>query len=250
MRDRGWLRALDWRRQRLPGIVAARLRPTSDPVAREFRRHAPWVTRFRVGDRAYGGDAELVDDGRIAAFFDVFPDCRTVLELGSLEGAHSFSLARRVEHVTALEGRRANIEKARLVQRLVGIDNVTFVEADVERFELGGLGRFDALFCVGLLYHLAEPWALVDRFATASDRVFLQTHYAANAEESREGLPGRSYPEYGKRDPLSGLSPSSFWLTLPALTGRLEQNGYAVRELERNDDHPHGPIVTLVARRD
>ena len=246
---RAWVRALDWRIRRLPGRLAARLLPTGDPVEREFRRHAPWVTRFRIDGHDYGGDAELVDDGRIASFFDTFPDCRTVLELGSLEGAHSFSLAARVEHVTAIEGRAANLEKARLVQRLLGVENVTFVEADLETAELDRLGRFDGLFCVGLLYHLPQPWTLLDRFSSISDRVFLQTHYAAAAEETREGRPGRSYPEYGSSDPLSGLSHTSFWLTLPALTAQLEQNGYAVRELERNLEHPNGPIVTLVAER-
>ena len=245
---RGRIRALVWRIRGLPGLAAARL-PTRDPVEREFRRHAPWITRFRIGDRDYGGDAELVDDGRIARFFAEFPACRTVLELGSLEGAHSFSLARRGALVTAIEGRAANIAKARLVQQLLAVDNVTFVEADLEVEDLGRLGRFDALFCVGLLYHLRRPWLLLDRFSALSDRVFLQTHYAETAEETRDGMPGRTYSEYGNSDPLSGLSQTSFWLTLPALTERLERNGYAVRELEKNVTHPNGPIVTLVAER-
>jgi hypothetical protein len=246
---RGRIRALGWRLRRLPRTFVARLRPTSDPVEREFRRHAPWVTRFRIGDRDYGGDAELVDDGRIAQFFDAFPGCRTVLELGSLEGGHSFSIARRVDRVTAIEGRAANLQKAQLVQRLLGMENVTFRQADLESASLDVAGSFDALFCVGLLYHLQRPWLLLDRFSAWSDRVFLQTHFADAAQETRDGVPGRSYAEYGRRDPLSGLSQTSFWLTLPALVGRLEQNGYRVCELDRNMAHPHGPIVTLAAER-
>jgi len=242
-------RAAAWRARSLPRSLAVRLRPARDPVEREFRRHGAWITRFRIGDRDYGGDAELVDDGRIASFFEAFPDCRTVLELGSLEGAHSLSLARRVEHVTAIEGRAANIEKARLVQRLLDVGNVTFRQADLETATLEHLGRFDAIFCVGLLYHLSRPWTLLDRFGALSDRVFLQTHYAGAAAETLDGMPGSRYAEYGSGDPLSGLSHSSFWLTLPALIGRLEQCGYAVRELERSTTHPNGPIVTLVAER-
>jgi SAM-dependent methyltransferase len=246
----GWIRAAGWRLRRLPAVVTSRLRPTRDPVERAFRRHAPWVTRYRIGERDYGGTADLVDDGRIDQFLEAFPGCTSVLELGSLEGAHSFSLARRVAHVTAIDGRAANLEKAKLVQALLGVDNVTFHEADLETPNLDLGGPFDALFCVGLLYHLERPWLLLDRFPGWSDRVFLQTHFADVAEEARDGLPGRAYGEYGKRDPLSGLSQTSFWLTLPALTGRLEQNGYRVRELDRNMAHPHGPIVTLAAQRD
>src|SRR5207248_10079272 len=154
-----------------------------------------------------------------------------------------------VAHVTAIEGRAANLDKARLVQGLLGVDNVTFVEADLETAELTELGRFDALFCVGLLYHLRRPWMLLDRFSSLSDRVFLQTHYAETAEETLDGVPGRTYSEFGTSDPLSGLSHTSFWLTLPALVERLEQSGYAVRELDRSLAHPHGPIVTLAAVR-
>jgi Methyltransferase domain len=246
---RGGIRALGWRLRRLPGALAARLLPTSDPVEREFRRHGPWVTRFRIGDRDYGGDAELVDDGRIAQFLDAFPGCRTVLELGSLEGGHSFSLARQAGMVTAIEGREANLRKARLVQRLLGVQNVVFRQADLDGPSLEVAGPFDALFCVGLLYHLQRPWALLDRFPAWSDRVFLQTHFADAAQETRDGIPGRSYAEYGRRDPLSGLSQTSFWMTLPALVGRLERNGYRVRELDREMGHPHGPIVTVAAER-
>jgi methyltransferase family protein len=245
----GWIRAAGWRLRRLPGPLAVRLRPTNDPVERAFRRHAPWVTRFRIGERDYGGQAELVDDGRIAQFLQAFPGCRTVIELGSLEGAHSFSLARHAGHVMAIEGRAANLEKAELVKGLLGVENVTFRNADLETPGLDLGGPFDALFCVGLLYHLQRPWLLLDRFSEWSDRVFLQTHFSDAAEELRDGVPGRTYGEYGKRDPLSGLSQSSFWMTLPALTGRLEQNGYRVRELDRNMAHPHGPIVTLAADR-
>jgi SAM-dependent methyltransferase len=220
-----------------------------DPLRREFRSRGPWVTRFRIGDRTYGGKVDLVEDARIERFAAAFPDARSVLELGSLEGAHSISLARRVEHVVAVEGRHESIARARFVQELLGVANVTFVEADLETTPLEQFGRFDAVFCVGLLYHLPQPWLLLDQLAAVAPRVLLQTHYAASAEATVDGLPGRRYREHGRRDPLSGLSPSSFWLTLPALTGRLEQGGYAVELLEDDPSHRHGPIVTVAARK-
>jgi SAM-dependent methyltransferase len=217
-------------------------------LAREFRSRGPWVTRFRIEGRDYGGKADLVDDGRIQRFTAAFPDSSTVLELGSLEGAHSFSLASRVERVLAVEGRDENIERARFVQGLLGVENVTFVEADLETTPLEQFGRFDAVFCVGLLYHLPKPWLLLDQLAAVAPRVFLQTHYAEKEELTVEGMGGRSYREFGRTDPLSGLSAESFWLTLPALIERLEQNGYAVEVLEDDPGARHGPIVTLAAR--
>lgn len=218
-----------------------------DPIAREFRSRGPWVTRFRIGDRDYGGEVDLVDDVRIEQFSATFPDCRTVLELGSLEGAHSLSLARRVERVVAVEGREENIGRSRFVQGLLGVENVEFVEADLEATPLDRFGRFDAVFCVGLLYHLPQPWLLLDQLAAVAPRVFLQTHYAEDAELTVEGMGGRLYREFGTKDPLSGLSPESFWLTIPALTKRLETNAYAVEVLDRDPGHRSGPLVTLAA---
>jgi SAM-dependent methyltransferase len=220
-----------------------------DPLAREFKSRGPWVTRFHIADRDYGGKIDLVDDGRIAGFAAAFPGCDTVLELGSLEGAHSFSLARRLERVVAVEGRDENIARARFVQGLLGIGNVTFLEADLETTPLESFGRFDAVFCVGLLYHLPRPWLLLDQLSAVAPNVFLQTHYAASAEATVDGMPGRPYREFGRDDPLSGLSSKSFWLTIPALTQRLEQNGYAVELLEDEPKARSGPLVTLAARR-
>jgi hypothetical protein len=220
-----------------------------DPVAGEFKARGPWVSRFRIGDRDYGGKADLVDDDRIERFAAVFPDCATVLELGSLEGAHSFSLARRVERVVAVEGRDENVVRARFVQQLLGIENVEFVEADLEATPLASFGRFDAVFCVGLLYHLSEPWRLLDQLAAVAPSVFLQTHYSTTEDVTADGMSGRLYREFGRKDPLSGLSPQSFWLTIPSLTERLEKNGYAVELLEDEPSHPNGPIVTFAARR-
>lgn len=220
-----------------------------DPLAREFWRRRPWVTCFEIGGRVYGGSADLVDDARVERFAQVFPSAERVLELGSLEGAHSFSLARRGLTVVAVEGRRDNVEKALFVQRLLGLDEVTFVCADLDEISLADLGSFDAVFCVGLLYHLRRPWRLIDELAGVAPGVLLQTHFACEATATSDGVPGAWYGEFGGRDPLSGLSASSFWMTLPAIEERLGSSGFRIESLEQMVDHPNGPLVTLVARR-
>jgi SAM-dependent methyltransferase len=219
-----------------------------EPLEREFRKRGPWATRVRIGGRDFGGAVDLSGDERIADFFAAFPGCRMVLELGSLEGAHTFQLADRVEGVVGVEGRRRNVEKERFVQRLLGVENVTFVEADLQTLPLASLGRFDAVFCSGLLYHLPRPWLLLDQFSAVTGNVLVSTHYAAEATREVDGIPGRWTREFGLRDPLSGLSRRSFWMTLPALIARLEENGYAVEVIRRDPEHPNGPIVTLVGR--
>lgn len=98
-------------------------------------------------------------------FFESFPNLRSILELGSPEGGHTFVLAGHpgVERVLAIEGRLANVEKAKFIGSLLGISNVEFKQANLEELELTSLGQFDAIFCCGLLYHLPEPWKLISQ---------------------------------------------------------------------------------------
>ena len=219
----------------------------------EFERRKPWVTQYFIDGQQYGdGYLPLQGDPRVKTFFEQFPSLRFILELGSLEGAHAFDLARHpgVERVVGVEGRQSNCEKARFVQHVLGITNVQFVEANLENFDLGQLGVFDAVFCVGLLYHLPEPWKLISAVAKVSPRVFLWTHYVAESwlNIHVKGYRGKWYGEHGLADPLSGLSRRSFWPTLKSLRTMLVQSGFAqVTILNENPSHPHGPEVLIAA---
>jgi hypothetical protein len=88
--------------------------PTPGQIEAGFRKHGEWMTRFQIGDRDYGGRFNFMHDDRLKWFYEVFPDVRTILELGSLEGGQSFRLAQQPGvQITAIEGRDHNIEKAR-----------------------------------------------------------------------------------------------------------------------------------------
>src|SRR5688572_29514207 len=117
-------------------------------LAEEFKAREPWVTKFAIDGVAYGGNFDALNDARIAQFFEVFPAVKTVLELGSLEGGHSFALARRssIEKVVAIEARRKSIENAKFVQKLLDDKKVEFIEADLEKTDLARFGEFDAVF--------------------------------------------------------------------------------------------------------
>lgn len=218
----------------------------------EFEKRGPWVTRFVIDGKQYGGDFDPVNDPRVPLFFKWFPDAREILEFGSLEGGHSFRLAAGagVQRVVALEARPANLERAVFVQHLLGISNIEFKIANLEEIDLATFGKFDALFCSGVLYHLPEPWKLISQFSTASANLFIWTHYTdeSQAGEIVNGYAGKSYQEAGVSDPLSGLSKVSFWPTLGSLIKMLTVNGYQkIHILENNLTHPHGPSVIMAA---
>ena len=85
---------------------------------------------------------------------------QTILELGSLEGGHTFAMAKHkeVEKILAIEGRQANIAKTNFMKQILGINNIEFLNANLESIDLAALWQFDAVYCVGLLYHLPQPW--------------------------------------------------------------------------------------------
>lgn len=224
-------------------------KPSPEQIAQGFRKRGLWITRFTIQGKEYGGDFQVEADRRIPQFFETFPTVRTILELGCLEGGQTFQLAKHADvQITAVEARKFNLEKARYVQQLLEVKNVKFVQADLEKKPLSAFGQFDAVFCSGLLYHLPQPWELLDNLWSASHRVFMWTHYAADNKvtETIAGFPGHWFQESGQADPLSGMSPKSFWITLPALINRLERNGFDhIKIIEDDRYHQNGPCVTL-----
>jgi SAM-dependent methyltransferase len=225
----------------------------SENLADEFAKLGPWIYQFEIRGRIYGGAISAAGDERVERFFAYAPQPRTILELGSLEGAHSFILAQRpgVQRVVALEGREANLRKARFVQELLEIRNVEFLEANLEHAELARFGKFDAVFCCGLLYHLPEPWRLLEQLPAIAPVLFIWTQYAAE-EEARDighGLRGKIHIEGGADEPLSGMSSTATWLTLSSLRDLLGTIGYKRVDVIHDDPaHPNGSAVTIGAR--
>ena len=225
----------------------------SDPrVAAAFEAHAPWVTRFQVGGHDYGGSFDAPNDPRLDLFWECFPHARRILELGSLEGGHTIGLAQKpgVERVLGIEGRLANLKRAQVAKEILKIENVEFVQANLEHAELARFGRFDAIYCCGLLYHLPEPWKLTAQFPAVASGAFLWTHCSPEegAEILANGYRGRRYREGGPDEVLSGLSRDSFWPTLGSLCNMLTSSGFARIHLLQNDlNHPNGPAVIMAA---
>src|SRR3954470_14572542 len=161
----------------------------------KFGELGPWVYQFEIAGEIYGGGISAVGDVRVERFFRYAPNATTILELGALEGAHSFIFANRpgVKRVVALEGRETNLRKARFVQEVLEIRNVEFAQANLEQAELDRFGKFDAIFCCGLLYHLPEPWRLLEQLPAIAPVFFLWTQYSAEEEarDLRSGLRGQ-----------------------------------------------------------
>ena len=217
-------------------------------LRQEFQRRGPWVTCFTVKGQALGGSYHAEVDGRLRQFLEHYPRPGRVLELGCLEGGHTFPLARVAEEVVAIDSRAQNLTRAQWVAEQLECPNILWIEANLETFALADLGRFDVVFNVGLLYHLPRPKLLLERLAAVADKMYLWTHVAPEELDGavRDGYRGMLYDEHGVGDPLSGMSESSFWPTLEELLRMLGDVGFVDCELlDLDEDHPHGPAVTL-----
>ncbi|MDT4965876.1 MAG: hypothetical protein QOJ64_613 [Acidobacteriota bacterium] len=156
-----------------------------------------------------------------------------VLDLACLEGLYGIELARRGAEVTSIEGREANIAKARFARKVLALDNIKFVQDDVRNLSVEKYGRFDVVLCLGILYHLDAPdvFHFVQRMSDVCERVaIIDTHVGIRANKSHtfEGQEyhGWSYPEHSpkstKEERLRSNRASldnvkSFWFTRPSL---------------------------------
>jgi SAM-dependent methyltransferase len=96
---------------------------------------------------------------------------RTVIDIGCGVGHFSRVLEEMGADVTCVDGRPENI--ARLLELYPG--RKAFV-VDVETDKLLDLGKFDVVFCYGLLYHLADPLGFMRRAgAMCGDWLILET---------------------------------------------------------------------------
>lgn len=243
-------------------------------LRRRFDSLAPWITRFETDGMVLGGDYDAAGDTRLRTFFEAAGPLagKRILELGPLEGGHTLQLARRGARVVAVEGREANHRRCLLIKDVFKLDNVDFVFGDVRSLDAGGVGRFDMVFNVGVLYHLDEPWATLRSLSQMAPAMFLWTHCTspedANAtvradgislagRRFREGavrrrltkwLPGRVWLRPQLKDPLSGLQHDSFWPTRESLEAMLKATGWGrVRWLGYDANALPGPAACVWA---
>ncbi len=104
--------------------------------------------------------------------FAALPDRPKVLIAGCGTGRHALRTARRItgSKVTAIDLSRTSLAYGARQAEALGIDNVSFAEADLVALP-GTLGRFDLIEACGVLHHMADPEAawqgLIDHLTPA-----------------------------------------------------------------------------------
>jgi SAM-dependent methyltransferase len=251
-----------------------------DALRREKReieeRYGPWTAHnIRLADGVYtispepSGDevklrrvVQLVDDvfGRVEGL--------RVLDLACLEGMYALELAARGADVVAIEGREANLEKARFAARALELEGrIDFQLGDVRDLSRERHGEFDAILCLGILYHLDAPdvFPFVSRIADTCRRVLvLDTNVSLSPQEERahNGFTYRGEslfehePSSSQEERLRALwssldNPSAWIPTRPSLVSLLARAGFtSVSEcwIPAEPDKTPGRITLLALR--
>ncbi|MCL1465876.1 class I SAM-dependent methyltransferase [Argonema galeatum] len=165
-----------------------------------------------------------------------------VLDLACLEGLYGIELALHGAEVVAIEGREANIEKARFVKDVLSLHNLQLVQDDVRNLSREKYGCFDVVLCIGIFYHLDAPdvFSFLEQIADVCQKlVILDTHVSMSAEKcyiyKEQKYWGCSYVEHKDNSTAEEKNKSlwaslenltSFWLTRASLYNLLSESGF------------------------
>ncbi len=111
-----------------------------------------------------------------------------LVDLGCLEGGYSVEFARMGFQVLGMDIRESNIAACRYVKERTNLPNLEFVHDDV--WNVARYGKFDAVFCCGLLYHLDRPGRFLEVLSEITGKLLiLQTHFADGTGGGTDWLP-------------------------------------------------------------
>jgi hypothetical protein len=158
----------------------------------------------------------------------------------------------------AIEARIENLEKCDRIKQKYHLERTEFVQYDLEKLYKGEVtpnfeGRFDLVFCMGVLYHLPDPGRGLEWMRSQGATLFLGTHYSSgNVTSVNYVYKGKNYKasqasEGGNSHPLSGMSPVSIHLYEDDLLRLIHDAGYSTVSVLGKDLQNNAPHITVLA---
>lgn len=190
-----------------------------------------------------------------------------LMELGPLEGAHTYMLDQfGANSITSIEANARAFLKCLCIKEIFGLKRVKFMLGDFNSY-VDTCDKVDVIFASGVLYHMADPLLLLERMCKKSDRIFIWTHYYDDKVISRredaslfsplESTDGvylwsrRLYPQQALS--WSGFSGGpelfSIWLQRDSIIKFINDRGFSVKINFEQVDHVNGPAFAICAQR-
>jgi uncharacterized protein DUF1698 len=216
-----------------------------------------------------GGESALFEDDRIKWAISEFGDVRdnTVLELGPLEGGHSYMLQEAgFGSVVSIEGNTRAYLKCLVVKELLHLSRVNFLCGDFFEYLRHGPSHFDCVVASGVLYHTVNPVELISLLSRTTEQLFLWTHYYRSEHPKSTRFKAPQQVEYdGFRHTLyrqeygpslawggfcGGSRPYSNWMSRDDILACLRHFEFDdIRTNFEEPNHRGGAAFALVAKR-
>lgn len=234
-----------------------------------------WTCSFPPEMQLQAGHLALYADPRIAWAIDRFGSLadQTILEIGPLEGMHTFMLNRQSpRRIDAVEANRLCYLRCLVTDQILKLDRANFLLGDAMEWLQQGHERYDLIVASGVLYHMGDPVRLLELMAASGDAMFLWTHYyrpesmpeddprhrpfTGNQMVNRfRGVNLRLYERgYGAASRSSsfcgGPRDRHYWMHRDDILTLLDLLGFSSVEIDGEDEsHPGGPCFSVFARR-
>jgi SAM-dependent methyltransferase len=233
-----------------------------------------WASQFpaALGVPVQAGGIPLFEDGRMIWAINELGGIQNfrTLELGPLEGGHSYMLELHgAASVLAIEANTRAYLKCLIAKELLDMKRVKYLCGDFVEYLKVAADQFDLIVSSGVLYHMRNPVELIGLLAGHTDRIFMWTHYydddrIKSDPNLRHKFPSKNLAEvqgfkhilYRQEYQVSldvagfcgGNESHSNWLSRTDLLNCLSHFKFKdVRIAHEQPDHPHGPCFSIVA---
>jgi hypothetical protein len=213
-----------------------------------------------------GGYARVFDDPRATWAIERLGGVSgaDILELGPLEGGHTYMLDRAgAKSVTAIEALKSGYLKCLIAKEVLGITSAHFLLGNFIPWLEAEHRRFDVIWTAGVLYHLTEPLKLLELVAARTDKIYLWTHFydddavpsylkARNVAFGGTTIPQFERPYFitGRRTFCGGVYSGRVWLRRSDILKVLEILGFKRIEIAFEDHTSQlGPSFAIVAQK-
>ncbi len=195
---------------------------------------------------------------------------RAVVELGPLEGGHSYAIDRLgAQAVCAVEANARAYLKCLIAKEILGMPRVKFMLGDCLEHLRTTTATYDIGVACGILYHLTNPVELLELLARRCGALFLWTVFYDADFVAKNPVPGAKFSEalamehagfahtvhrfnYGPSLDWKGFCGGgevfSYWMEREEIVKALRKFGFSEFRIEQ---HPnvHGSALMLVARK-
>jgi hypothetical protein len=232
--------------------------------------HSQWVSAV-PGYKNEGPG--LFADPRVAWAIDQVGTLRNkhVLELGPLEGGHTFMLHEAgASHITCVEANSRCYLKCLVTKEVFSLNRAELLFGDFAAYLTKERRRFDYIHAAGVLYHLVSPLEFLHVLCESCPQLYLWTHYVdrkAMPEDDpryiagivgmeRASCRGITYNVYRRKyhgDPSSettfcgGIYSNPLWIERDSILSIIKQHGFVVSVAHDMPDHPNGPCFSVFA---